>query len=239
VRLARENPRWRHQRIVGELKGLDMIVSATTVRNVLRDAHLGPAGRPGPTWREFLQAQAKSLIAVDFFTVDTMWLRRVYVRFFIELATRRVHFAGCTAHPRDEWVTQQARQVAWTLTDRPEPGRLLLRDHDRKFTRSFEEVFQGSGIRIIRTPIQTPQANGIAERFVRTVHSEYLDWLLILNTRPRARPQCVHRSLQPASGSPKLKSRTARSSIGAGRADPVPRAGRDPNRSARRIAARV
>jgi transposase InsO family protein len=183
LRIARENPRWGYQRIVGELKGLGVIVSATTVRNILRDEHLGPASaRPGPSWRHFLQSQAKCVIAVDFFTVDTIWLRRLYVLFFIEVATRRVHFAGCTAHPSDGWVTQQARQIAWVLAERPEPIRLLIRDHDRKFTRSFDEVFQGAGIRIVRTPIQAPQANGIAERFVRTVRSECLDWLLILDT---------------------------------------------------------
>ena len=144
---------------------------------------LGPAGgRPGPSWRHFLQSQAKSLIAVDFFTVDTIWLQRLYVLFFIEVASRRVHFAGCTAHPDDGWVTPQARQVTWTLAERPDPVRLLVRDHDRKFTRSFDEVFRAAGIRIVRTPIQVPQANGIAERFVRAVRSECLDWLLILKT---------------------------------------------------------
>jgi putative transposase len=113
VRLARENPRWGYQRIVGELKALGIVASATTVRKILREEQLGPANkRRGPTWREFLRAQAKSIIAVDFFTIDTVWLQRVYVLFFIEVASRRVHLAGCTAHPDAEWVTQQARQVA-------------------------------------------------------------------------------------------------------------------------------
>jgi len=102
-------------RIVGELKGLGVGVSATTVKKVLREEQLGPAGkRRGPSWREFLRAQAKSVIAVDFFTVDTVWLQRLYVLFFIEIGSRRVHLAGCTAHPDSEWVTQQARQIAWT-----------------------------------------------------------------------------------------------------------------------------
>ena len=104
---------WGYQRIVGELKGLGVIVSATTVKKILREEHLGPAGkRRGVSWREFLRAQAKSMIAVDFFTVDTVWLQRLYVLFFIEVGSRRVHSAGCTAHPNAEWVTQQARQVA-------------------------------------------------------------------------------------------------------------------------------
>jgi putative transposase len=184
LRLASENPRWGYQRIVGELKGLGLVVSATTVRKMLREHQLGPAGkRQGPSWREFLRAQARSVIAVDFFTVDTICFRRLYVLFFIEVASRRVHFAGCTAHPDGAWVTQQARQVVWTLAERDEPVRVLIRDHDGKFTASFDAVFQGAGVRIVRTPIQVPQANGIAERFVRTVRAECLDWLLILNTQ--------------------------------------------------------
>jgi putative transposase len=181
--LARENPRWGYQRIVGELKGLGVVVSATTVRKILRQEQLGPAGkRKGPSWREFLCAQAKSVIAVDFFTVDTVWLQRLYVLFFIEVASRRVHLAGCTAHPNAEWVTQQARQVAWAFAERPEPVRFLIRDRDRKFTGGFDAVFEAQNIRIVRTPIQVPEANGIAERFVRTARAECLDWLLILNS---------------------------------------------------------
>ena len=118
---------------------------------------------------------------MDFFTVDTVWLQRLYVLFFIEVASRRVHLAGCTAHPNTEWVTQQARQVAWTFAELTEPVRFLIRDHDRKFTGGFDAVFEAEHIRIVRTPIQVLEANGIAERFVRTVRSECLDWLLILN----------------------------------------------------------
>ena len=184
VRLARENPRWGYQRIVGELKGLAIVVSATTVKKILRKAQLGPAGtRKGPSWREFLRAQAKSVIAVDFFTVDTVWLQRLYVLFFIEVASRRVHLAGCTAHPNAEWVTQQARHVAWTFAERAEPVRFLIRDHDRKFMGGFDAVFEAENIRILRTPIQVPEANGVAERFIRTARSECLDWLLILSAR--------------------------------------------------------
>ena len=171
-----------YRQLSAELKGLGAIVSATTVKKVLREEQLGPAGkRKGPSWREFLRAQAKSVIAVDFFTVDTVWLQRLYVLFFIEIASRRVYLAGCTAHPDGEWVTQQARHVAWTLSERADPVRFLIRDHDRKFTSRFDVVFEAQGTRIVRTPIQVPEANGIAERFVRTVRSECLDWLLILN----------------------------------------------------------
>ena len=125
VRLARENPQWGYQRIVGELKTMGMSVSATTVRKVLRGEGLGPAGRRGgPSWQEFLRAQAKSIVATDFFTVDTVWLCRLYVLFFIDLKSRQVYVAGCTPHPDGDWVTQQARQVAWTFSDRAAPVRV-------------------------------------------------------------------------------------------------------------------
>jgi transposase InsO family protein len=182
VRLARENPRWGYQRIVGELKGLGVVVSTTTVRNWLREAGVGPVGtRRGMTWREFVRVHRHHLLAVDFFTVETIWLQRLYVLFFIELGSRRVHLAGCTPTPTDAWVTQQARQVTWTLGDRPEPIRLLIRDRDQKFTGRFDEVFRTEGIEVVRTPYRAPQANGVAERFVRTARTECLDWLLVLN----------------------------------------------------------
>jgi hypothetical protein len=94
-------------------------------------------------------AQANSAIAVDFFSVDTVWLQRLYVLFFIEIGSRRVRLAGCTAHPDAQWVTQQARQVTWTLAERAEPVRFLIRDHDRKFTSSFDAVFESQEARII------------------------------------------------------------------------------------------
>ena len=186
--LARENPRWGYQRIVGELKGLGITVSATTVRTWLRAGGLGPAGtRRGMTWREFVRAHRQSLLAVDFFTVETIWLQRLYVLFFIELGSRRVHLAGCTPSPNAPWVTQQARHVTWTLAERPERVRFLIRDRDQKFTHGFDEVFRGDGIAIVRTPFRAPQANGVAERFVRTARSECLDWMLILNQQHLAR----------------------------------------------------
>jgi putative transposase len=159
-----------------------MVVSATTVRTWLRAAGLGPAGtRGGMTWREFVRAHRRSMLAVDFFTVETIWLQRLYVQFFIELGSRRVHIAGCTPNPSAPWVTQQARQLTWTLAECPESFRFLIRDRDQKFTDGFDDVFRGSGLEIIRTPFRAPQANGVAERFVRTVRSECLDRLLILS----------------------------------------------------------
>jgi putative transposase len=110
-------------------------------------------------------------------------LRRLYVLFFVELESRRVHFAGCTANPTGPWVAQQARQFAWTLQERPRSFRFLIRDRDSKFTREFDAVFRSEGIEIIKTPVRAPTANAIAERFVRTIRSECLDWLLIVNRR--------------------------------------------------------
>jgi transposase InsO family protein len=167
-----------------ELNGLGIIVSATTVRKILRQAGLGPVGeRSGLSWRAFLRAQAASMLAVDFFTVETISLQRLYVLFFIELGNRRVHLAGCTANPTGPWVTQQARQFTWTFQERRSSVRFLIRDRDSKFTRAFDAVFTNEGIEIIKTPVRAPKANAIAERFVRTVRAECLDWLLIVNRR--------------------------------------------------------
>jgi putative transposase len=184
LRLARENPRWGYQRISGELGGLGIAVSATTVAKILRQAGLGPVGRAlGLSWRAFLRAQAATMLAVDFFTIETVSLQRLYVLFFIELGSRRVHVAGCTANPTGDWVVQQARQFAWTLQERRSSIRFLIRDRDSKFSRDFDGVFTSEGIAIIKTPVRAPKANAIAERFVRTVRSECLDWLLIMNRR--------------------------------------------------------
>jgi transposase InsO family protein len=130
-----------------------------------------------------LRVQAQSAIAVDFFTVETVWLRRLYVLFFIEHGSRRVHLGGCTANPTGAWVTQQACQLAWTLPARSTPARFLLRDRDSKFTHDFDTVLRSEGIEIIRTPFRAPKASAIAERFVRNARSECLDWLLIVNRR--------------------------------------------------------
>jgi putative transposase len=173
-----------YQRIAGELNGLGIAVSATTVKKILRQAGLAPAGsRGGPSWRAFLRAQAQSMLAVDFFTVETISLQRLYVLFVIELGSRRVHLAGSTANPTGAWVTQQARQFAWTLQERRPPFRFLIRDRDSKFTRDFDAVFASEGIEIIKTPVRAPKANAFAERFVRTARAECLDWLLIVNRR--------------------------------------------------------
>jgi putative transposase len=182
LRLARENPHWGYPRIAGELLKLGLRVSPSTVRRILLANQLGAAPRrAGPSWRQFLRQQAATMLACDFFTVETLSLRRLYVLFFVELESRRVHFAGCTANPSAAWVTQQARNLSFTgLFDRM---RFLIHDRDSKFNAAFDEVFRSEGMQVIYTPIRAPQANAYAERFVRTVRGECLDWLLILGRR--------------------------------------------------------
>jgi putative transposase len=184
LRLARENPRWGYQRIVGELAGVGVRVSATSVAKILRQAGVPPAGaRVQLSWREFIRAHAASIIACDFFTVETLWLGRIYVLFLLELGTRRVHLAGCSANPDGGWAVQQARQFAWSLCEGPTPARFLIHDRDSKFSRAFDTVFQSEGVEIIRTPFRAPQANAFAERWVGTVRRDCLDWLLIVSRR--------------------------------------------------------
>jgi transposase InsO family protein len=149
----------------------------------LRWARAGatPPRRHAVSWPAFLRRQAASLLACDFFTVETVTLRRLYVLFFNELGSRRVHFAGCTSNPSGAWVVQQARNLSFT--DVLERTRFLIHDRDSKFTAAFDEVFRSEGIKVIHTPVQAPQANAYAERFVRTTRNECLDWLLILGRR--------------------------------------------------------
>jgi putative transposase len=183
LRLAKENPRWGYMRIKGELQGLGMRVSATAIAMLLRSHGIGPAPRRGPTWRQFLKAQASGILACDFFTVETAFLKTLYVLFFIEIGTRRVHASVATSNPGSAFVTQQARNLCFALDERDEPVRLLIRDGDAKFSRSFDDVFATERIRVVRTPIRAPNANAFAERWVETVRADCLDWLLILGPR--------------------------------------------------------
>jgi putative transposase len=184
LRIARENPRWGYRRIQGELVGLGHPMAASTVWKILKNAGLEPAPRrSGPTWRQFLSAQAHAILAIDFAHVDTVFLRRLYVLLVIEHGRRHVHLAGITAHPTGAWVTQQARNLLMDLGDRTERFRFLIRDRDSKFTTAFDAVFTGADIRIIRTPIRAPRANAIAERLIGTLRRECLDHLLITGPR--------------------------------------------------------
>jgi putative transposase len=184
LRIARENPRWGCVRIQGELRKLGIRISATTIRNLLRIARLGPAPRrTGPTWTQFLRAQAQGVVASDFFTVETVWLQTLYVLLFIELGSRRIHLSSSTVHPDAAWVTQQARNLTMELDDRPIALRFLIRDRDTKFVGPFDEVFRSEGAKVILTPIRAPNANAYAERVIETVRAECLDWTLILGRR--------------------------------------------------------
>jgi putative transposase len=182
LRLARENPRWGCVRIQGELRKLGIRVGATTIRTLLRRHGLGPAPRRnGPSWAEFLRAQAEGMLACDFFTVETVWLRTLYVLFWIEHGSRRVHLAGVTANPDCAWVKQQARNLA--IEERLENVRFLIHDRDAKFCRPFDSIIRDEGVRVIETPLRAPRANAVAERWVRTVRTECLDHLLIAGRR--------------------------------------------------------
>jgi putative transposase len=182
VRLARENPKWGVVRIQGELRKLGVTVGATTIRSLLRRSGLGPAPRrDGPSWAEFLRAQARGIVACDFFTVETLWLRTLYVLFFIEHGTRRVWLAGVTAHPDGVWVRQQARNLA--VNEELGNVRFLIHDRDAKFTGPFDQILGEEGVRIVKTPVRAPRANALAERWVRTVRTECLDNLLVVGRR--------------------------------------------------------
>ena len=184
LRLARENPTWGYRRIQGELARMGVVLAPSSVWAILRRNGIDPSPtRSGRTWQEFLRVQASSMMACDFFSVDTVLLKRLYVLFFIELDTRRVYVTGVTAHPIGFWVLQQARNLTMALEDRAHPVKFLIRDRDAKFTSSFDEVFNTEGIRIIRTPVRAPRANAFAERFVGTVRRECLDRMLILGRR--------------------------------------------------------
>jgi putative transposase len=161
TRLGRENPRWGCMRIQGELRKLGIRVGASTVRRILRRAGLGPAPRrTGPTWSEFLRAQGRGVLACDFFTVETVFLKTLYVLFFIELSTRRVHVAATTNRPDSAWVTQQARNL--TITGSLQEKHILLRDRDGKFPVPFDEVFRTEGIAVVKTPVRAPRASAFA-----------------------------------------------------------------------------
>jgi putative transposase len=184
TRIARENPSWGNRRIQGELVGLGIKLAASTVWTILKEAGIEPAPKRLETsWSEFLRQQAASILECDFFTVDTLFLKRFYVLFFIELATRRVHVAGITTNPDGRWVTQQARNVLMELGDEGIRPRFLVRDRDSKFTREFDEVFRSEGIRVIKAPVRAPKARAHAERWVESVRRECLDRLLILGRR--------------------------------------------------------
>jgi putative transposase len=181
VRLARDNRDWGNGRIQGELAKLGYDISDETIGHILRRHGIPPAPQRGssPSWRHLMTHYKDQILACDFFTVETFFLHTLYVFFFIEVGSRRVHLAGCTDHPTSAWVAQQARQIVWELDGRTPPMHFLIHDNDAKFTEAFDTIFQAERVHVIHTPVRAPNANAFAERWIRTVRAECLDKLLI------------------------------------------------------------
>jgi putative transposase len=184
VRLANENPQWGYRRIHGELTAMGITIAASSGWATLKRHGIDPSPRrSGPTWAELLSAQAKGLIACDFFHVDTVLLRRLYVLVFIHHDTRLVRIPGITSNPVTSWVTQCARNLSMGLADQAKSAKFLIRDRDTKFTASFDAVFAAEGIRIIKSPVRAPRSNAICALVIGTIRRERLDRTLILGRR--------------------------------------------------------
>jgi putative transposase len=182
IRMATENPTWGHRRVQGELVRLGHRIASSTVWQILRVAGIDPAPRRmGPTWKQFLTAQARGILAADFVHVDTVLLRRLYALIVIEHGTRRVHLAGITANPDGAWTAQAARDFLMDPGQLTASIKFLIRDRAGQFTGSFDAVFTAEGIRILASPPQAPRANAIRERIIATLRRELFDRLLIVN----------------------------------------------------------
>ncbi len=184
LRMARQNPRWGYFRIRGELLKVGHSVAATTIRSVLLAAGIPPAGRRSElTWKQSLAAHAETLVAADFFSVDTVFFKRLYILIYVHLAKRRVLVANCSAQPTGAWVTQQARNLSWKLEEEGIELGVVVHDRDKKFAPQADAVFKAEGTRVILTPIRAPMANAHAERWIGSGRRECLDWMLIVNQR--------------------------------------------------------
>jgi len=139
--------------------------------------------RPSGLCDSFLRTHGKAILACDYFTVDTVFLKRLYVLFFLELASRRIVFTACGEHPGDGWAVQQARNLAWELQEAEIKPRFLIHDRDSNFPAAFDAVFRAEGLEVIRTPVRAPDANARCERWISSARRECLDWLLVLGRR--------------------------------------------------------
>ncbi|QBI20768.1 integrase [Egibacter rhizosphaerae] len=218
VRMARENPTWGYRRIHGELSRLGHTVGASTVWKILNDAGIDPAPtRTSTTWSQLLRSQAA--VACDFATVDTVLMRRFYVLFFIDTASREVIFGGITANPTSAWTVQAARNLFLTHGDRLASAKALVRDRGSQFTTSFDAVFRSAGMKVLATPVRTPVANSFAERWIQSLRRELLDRTLVWNQRQLQRlvsdyidhynGHRPHRSLQQRPPNPPEPSETS------------------------------
>jgi len=202
-------PTWGYRRIVGELKGLGVAVSPTSVRKVLVGAGLPPAPERAESWWAFPAAAGGERARLRPFTVETVFLQRLYVLFFVSLATRRIENVACTASPNGPWITQQARNLVMQLAD-DQGFRLLIHDRDKKFSHAFDEVFRCEGIKVIRTPVQAPNADAYAERWVRTVRADCIDRILVLGRRHLEHVLRVYRRHYNEHRPPRTRPPTAR-----------------------------
>lgn len=224
LRMARENPRWGYFRIRGELLKLGLTVAATTIRSVLLGACVPPAGRRAQlTWKQFLAAHAETLVTADFFSVDTIFFKRLYVLIYMHLiymhlATRRILVASCTSEPNAAWVTQQARNLSWRLEDEGIQLSAVIHDRDKKFVPTADMIFRSAGARVILTPLLAPKANAHAERWIGRCRRECLHWMLVVNQRQLeaiVRDYCGHYNDERPHRSLSLRPPTSRG-------DPIP-----------------
>jgi putative transposase len=192
VRMARENSGWGYDRIVGALANLGHRLSDQTVKNILRRHGIAPAPKRSQvtTWKDFLAAHMNVLAGCDFFTVEVLSWRGLvtyYVLFFLHLESRRVHIAGITRHPDQEWMEQIGRGATQETWGYLNSCRYVLHDRDKKFCASFRSALASGGVRTIPLPAQSPNLNAFAERWVRSVKQECLSKLILIGEGPLLR----------------------------------------------------